>query len=626
MEEPESIETRWHTLNDPKTCSTELSFEATIGAIRKSIHLHGSKDESSIVHSSNRVERSPEIPDFIQDSYLWQDVESADDKPDQPTLYDKFLDVRRHIPEQTAVVFREEMLFASQFIGEFSHSEESLNEFRRKWKSLSWTEQERILPEILIGSLAESASQTLFALTAIKSVRRNFRIRMGCLRDISLMYRADLLKDPDLQKIYEAQIDTLRFPKSWPRDKLSTVLLQNLLYWSSPDQCEVIIEEFSHRYPDADKVSVVAFIDHYLRIKEPEQAFNYFKRLPDELLRDPNTIVKNLRDRLLRVDVVTKSEDGANFKYLPQILALNMPSDEALHNIVIENAIKNGLPDVAWDVYQYLEKSQFKVNARSHLVLLRDAFTRGTLPRVNAIMTAIHERKDLTNDPYLVSYSMNIVRVICCHERQIGANEALAHIMALYDRAYDRTPLANLQITYEKANDEGLPQPTPISLAFTIWTYILVQSNEKEVVRLWQWIKHLILTGDEAITAAARYDVIYNGLLLFYARKGSNLSRALEVLEYMLCKNLCLPTLRTWSILLCSFLRRGRVEEARRVLAMMRREGFTVQDITGKYSDYVPAGVDLESLAEMTLETLDETRLPETVEQLLSNPEQLHQS
>ncbi|KAK5083007.1 hypothetical protein LTR05_006889 [Lithohypha guttulata] len=86
------------------------------------------------------------------------------------------------------------------------------------------------------------------------------------------------------------------------------------------------------------------------------------------------------------------------------------------------------------------------------------------------------------------------------------------------------------------------------------------------------------------------------------------MSTALEVFQYMLEKDLCRPTARTWSILICGFLRHEQRDQAKEIFDLMQLHGFTIQNVC---EEYVPWGVSLETLDQRKEDVLNEQSMPD---------------
>jgi len=292
--------------------------------------------------------------------------------------------------------------------------------------------------------------------------------------------------------------------------------------------------------------------------------------------------------------------------------------DTTIHNRIIEQAIALKMPQIAWEVYRFMESKDIPVDERSHLFLLKDSFERNDRDQLDTVMSAIHERQDLYQYPYLVTYMMHIVRVVCTIDRKAAPETSVSHLLAVYDKAYDRTPLVKLGIANtlpaEHTSRRQLQQPPPAVLGFTIWAYVLCQRDERLVSALWFWIIHLMKQQEESILACAQHDIMYNAFIHFYVRSRFFLRKAVDVVEAMIDHDICPPTERSWSEVLCGFLKHGENETAQKIWHMMIARDFQPSEggwgfLLEKYSDT--------QLAELVKYVLDERRLPDGLDRAL---------
>ena len=124
----------------------------------------------------------------------------------------------------------------------------------------------------------------------------------------------------------------------------------------------------------------------------------------------------------------------------------------------------------------------------------------------------------------------------------------------------------------------------------------------------------MIKNQDETIRAAAKYDVLYNGFIHFYSRRSSTLRKGLYVAQDMIDLGLCLPTERTWSELLCGFLRHGDEKSAEKVWETMLQRN--VEQSKAGWA-FLLAKYDKAEITRKVREWLDERQMPEGLEQAL---------
>lgn len=444
----------------------------------------------------------------------------------------------------------------------------------------------RHMVPLLIGALARSARSALHLMLLMQDLS-SFRENMkrDCILYIGKVYRQTIETDPAIREMYDRQIERAFGDSQWPDVMPQSLLLASLNH-SSLQKCRDTIDSVLNHYDPVPLPLLKVMIDYYTEQKLPKEALGILSRIaPEDLVADAPSFYGRFHN-LIKIDTVEESSSGLNFQLLPALVATGIPLTEGLHNEVLERAITLELPDVAWEVYRFMEGNSITVDSRRHLALLRSCFKRSDLDGLSLIMSNIHKRPDLVKDPFLVSYTMNIVRYVCHHQRKLPVSESLAHILAVYDRVYDRAPLVKLAITDAlPASEPGvtLVHPDGIQLAFTLWTYVLVQHSDHRVSHFWLQFIHLVNLGEPEMCAAACHDVLYNGFISYWCRDQHTLINAVEVLEEMERLGLCAPSEHTWILLISGFMRHGQESAAENIRQMMKSRGVNPDSSHWKY-------------------------------------------
>lgn len=505
-----------------------------------------------------------------------------------------------------------------------AHAADFLAPSQRPWNAPLAYKAEHMV-SLLIGGLVQSPKSTLDLMALMENVPGfSWRIQCNCLTYLRKVYWSAIETEPGIREMYDSQIEKVAVVNGWPRYMPQSALLAMLTH-SSVQRRQNIIDSVLTHYDPVPVPLLLAMVDYYTKQELPEHALAILSRIPPEELRSLEPRLYGRYHNLIKIDNVERNPSGLNFQILPKLVETGLPLTENMHNEVLERAVKLGLPDVAWEVYRFMEANKIDVDPRRHLVLLRNSFQRGDLDGLNLIMSKIYQRKDLFKDPFLVSYTMNIVRYVCYFERQLPVTESLAHILAVYDRAYNRTPLVKLGIADPlppSGTGETLPQPDGPQLSFTLWTYVLVQRSDYQVTHFWHHFIHLVKSGERDMCAAACHDILYNGLILFWCRKRDTLMNAVDVLEEMERLGLSTPTEVTWVLLIFGFMKHGQEAAAEKIRQMMIARGVETNPenwhhLLKEFSD--------SNLAARVEHDLGERRMPHGQKKPLDQPEN-HQS
>lgn len=456
-------------------------------------------------------------------------------------------------------------------------------------------------------------------LSVIPTLPRDWKVRCECLSYLELVHRKEITASPYLQDLFAKQIELVSKVWAWPeQDTMPRAFLVLLLRHNGPDVCENIIDTVFQNYNPVSPRLILPMVDHYTKTGDPDRAFELLSQVSPERHEDLKEPIFNRCANLIRSDTIEESGAVRNFKLLPKLMDFGMPMDARAHNLIIHRAISLKLPSVAWEVYRFMAAENIPADPNTHLLLLKDSFEHQHQQQLDEIMSAIHQREDLYQYPYLVAYMMHIVRVVCSIDRQLAPEVSMSHLLAIYDRAYNRGPLINLHlVSGDLSTSKDLPEPPPVVLGFTIWAIVLCQRADRPVASLWHWIMHLIQRNDESICAAAKHDILYNGFIHFYARRPATLKKGVFVLEKMFELGLCMPTERTWSEVLCGFLRFDDEATAAKIWELMME-----QDIqpTKDGWEFLLQKYDRSMLAQQVRYVLEERQMPEGLEAVMRWP------
>ncbi|ETI23593.1 hypothetical protein G647_05395 [Cladophialophora carrionii CBS 160.54] len=498
----------------------------------------------------------------------------------------------------------------------------SLEELRDAWTAV--LERNKLqLATIMLGCLVDSARRTLLMLSLDILFPRDWRHRCECLCFLDQAYRDEIDGDVYLQELFAQQIERVSRIWTWPSDtkRMPWYFLVLFLRHNSPEHIENIVDTIIENYQDISPRVILVIVDHFTKLGDTDRALEFLSRIPPDQREEHKVRILERCANLISIDTIDESDSVANFRALPRLVGLGLPMDFKVHNRILERALELGRPEVAWEVFRFMEARDICVEANGYLMLLKNSFEQNDREKLDAMMSSIHRHEDLYQYPYLVTYMMNIVRVVCTIDRKLSPETSVSHLLAIYDRAYDRTPLVKLGIVNalppQHTLQKRLEEPPPAVLGFTIWAYVLCQRDERIVSALWFWIMHMIKQQDESILACAKHDVMWNGFIHFYARSRFFLRKAVYVVEAMIEHNLCMPTERTWSEVLCGFMKHGEEETAAKIWHMMvARE---VQP-TEKGWAFLLENYDQTRLADLVKQCIDERQMPEGMDKALGWP------
>ena len=447
---------------------------------------------------------------------------------------------------------------------------------RTRWLEISY---QRIL-YALVGCLSLQPRDALTALEAMTIVPDKFMVTSDALLYLRHSRWHEFEHDLQLKQRFHVQVAKLRHKQQWPDGYMSSKCLDLMLDNAEKDEARKVLRDYLDTYSDLREEEVIYVVHRFQRLGDVDSALSLLRTLPPDSIQQEQGAVLAACINLMDLESVDRAAQPYSLKILPALLELGVRPNVGVYNKAVQNAFRLSLPKVGWDLYRYMQTQDVPATARTLLELLRDSFLNSNLPALNEMMTLLHEGELLrAENPFLVAYLLNIVRYICFWQRKSGSSESLAHLLSVYDRAWNRTPLAKLGLIRHDQVSQGSehnPDPDPPDLAFFIWSYVYAQRREAHVAGLWQRIDSLIEKGDKQIIEMAKNSVLYDGFMIFYARAESRLSKMVNILHHLLRHDLCIPSDDSWSIMIGGMLKHEKYEWAEMIRRMMLRRGVKV--------------------------------------------------
>ena len=310
--------------------------------------------------------------------------------------------------------------------------------------------------------------------------------------------------------------------------------------------------------------------------------------------------------RILRRELDVEDLYGLRSKMLAEMLELGIRPNRRLHNVIILNAFEAGDWDTGWRCHQIALAYGLKPDSYTYAILLKSARDRLSVEdlRKSAINDGIN-----VNTPRMAS-EFFIATWFCVNH---GPNRwRFADLLSHYEEFFDVQPLIDLEILGSHAS--GDPEftslkVTPISAALGIMVlaYLRENSNSHLLPRIYQNYHRLVRQGHPAISSLAKDTYIADAFIMAFGQKHDTLHLCTSVVENLLSlgasqsqdndqgniqekrtlqaspskvSTVQPPSVRTWSVLMFSFLRRGQMNAAEKILVMMRGRGVWPNEVT----------------------------------------------
>lgn len=481
--------------------------------------------------------------------------------------------------DTVAPVSAEEVRWAEELLGDGD-----VQAVQKRWWAQPLSTRRLRRSPIILACLISSPRDTLTLIHHV--LLPPFEVTMDCLLYLKKGHWPDIVSDPFYLGLFHETLASKQKSYEWPRIQMEHRHLNLFLEYLdgvSIEEARRLLAEFNATYEQLSTNTLLTFIDFFITARDVESTLEAFRCIAPDTITDSPPKVLARCTKLLKLDFVRKDGPAQNFAILPRLLEIGIKPNTIIHNVVMKNAFKAGMSGVGWDLYRYMQEQGLSTNARTYLALLQDALDRRSITQIKELFSIIHQHSDLATNPHIVIYTLNIIRVIYIKEKRLSESEAFSRMLSVYTRGFNATPLREIGVISDAdvtAENASLPDPDPRTLAFTIWSYVMVQRNKDVVLALWTRIQTLLEGLDPMIMAIWREDIIYNGLIVFFSRSVQTLPDCLRVVEYMLSTNHCEPTAKTWGIVLLAFLKWGDQSTAEKIRGMMEVRGVTLDEYT----------------------------------------------
>ncbi|MCJ1241935.1 hypothetical protein MMC14_009942 [Varicellaria rhodocarpa] len=310
--------------------------------------------------------------------------------------------------------------------------------------------------------------------------------------------------------------------------------------------------------------------------------------------------------RILRRELDVEDLYGLRSKMLAEMLELGIRPNRRLHNVIILLAFEAGDWDTGWRCHQIALAYGLKPDSSTYAILLKSARDRLSVEdlRRSAISDGIN-----VNTPRMAT-EFFIATWLCVNH---GPDRwRFADLLSHYEEFFDVQSLIDLEIleSHATGNSESTSlkvAPTSAALGIVVLAYLRENSKSHLLPRIYQNYCRLVRQGHAAISPLATETYIADAFIMAFGQKHKTFHLCTSVVEDMLSlgasqsqdndqgdiqekrmlhastskvSTVHPPSVRTWSVLMFSFLRRGQMNAAEKILAIMRSRGVWPNEVT----------------------------------------------
>ena len=431
----------------------------------------------------------------------------------------------------------------------------------------------------MLRCLMVSAEQALeFLLATHVKPFPPFEVVMDALLYLRNFHGAEIKSRTELQSRYVQILRKQREPFRWifhMEQKHLDLLLEDC----SDDERKDLLGELLNSNVDLSHHCLLTLMGFFTRIGDVESALRALDRT-DIRRRQGDKHLLSRCGNLLKLDHIVHDGGSPNFRILPRILEAGVRPNLAIHNMIMKNAIRLGAYVVAWDLYRYIQDHNLPTNARTYLILMQDALARRDMEGLEEVLTAVKDREDLSTNPYLMAYTLNVIRVVHGQDLLLSPAVVFSNMLAVYSRAFSAASLIRLNLVSETSASrlgQSQVEPDATTLAYFVWAYVMAQHSSLIVQSLFERVEHLRSDGDGTALALTQCPPFYDGFLLFFARKSSTLPMCLQIVQSMLDRGVE-SSATTWTRLVSAFTSHGHLQAAEELRTMMARKGLRLEE------------------------------------------------
>jgi hypothetical protein len=450
-------------------------------------------------------------------------------------------------------------------------------EVHARWRRLRTAEKRSRWSHIMLRFLAVSAEQALaFLLVTDVEPFPSFESVMDVLLYLKRIRSDEINSRPHLRAQYLHILSQQRQPTRWLY-QIEKKHLELFLEECSGDQVEWLFKDLQSANMDIGYHGLLRFMDHFIENGDVDGALKALNAIDLDIRLQSEDQLLSRCTNLLKLDSITSDGPSPNFRILPRLLEAGVKPNLVLYNLMLENAVNLGASAVAWDLYRYLHQHDLPTDARTYMVLMKDALAHRDEEALRGLLTTVNVRMDLLDNPYLMTCVLTLIRVQGRRTKQTPGS-VFSNMLEVYSRTFTIAPLKHLGMLNEStwsSPNMNKANPEIDTLAFVVQSYVLAQNSSMAVYSLWDWIECLRAQGDELALSLTRCLPFYDGFVVFFARRTETLPKSLQVLQLMLDRNVQ-PSATTWGSIALSFEQNGQFKAAEDVKNMMDQQGLRI--------------------------------------------------
>lgn len=470
-------------------------------------------------------------------------------------------------------------LWIENCIGSKDFSLRTIND----WPAFPLRAKRKMWPSAMLQCLMTSAQVSLtFLENTLPASYPSFEMLTDSLWAIKRLYPEELVLNRQLQAKFDCLMQHLFDFRSWPFEGLSEQRLGLILEHTSPEQTSAtysrIVEKKLRHFPS----TMLRLMDKFTEAGDVEKSLEalyfYSKKRTHDAVREKHMSTPHVLKRctnLLRLDFVKKQGNSQNFKILTAMLEMGINPDQILYNVVMDNAFKNDVSDVGWDVFRFLKENNLPRDSYSYVALLKDGVRHQNATKITELLTEVFSDSDLEVSDHLLSYILHVVRRLYWLRGDYDPAVCYSTMLAVYSRYRNLVPLLKLGM-HDGMSQYHERMPSRQTLGVLFVTFILSRKSSGIVRSAYHLFRHLLHMRDAHARMLAETDHIYNAFISRLGQHHRGLPECVGIVRDMLQRPEAAhirPTHKTYEVLISACIKHGEIETAEQIRLVMRSQG-----------------------------------------------------
>ncbi|KAI1929645.1 hypothetical protein LOZ65_001733 [Ophidiomyces ophidiicola] len=412
-----------------------------------------------------------------------------------------------------------------------------------------------------------------------------FRMISECFLYIQAFLSGELTSNSQFNHNYLDLLRRLLAPHAWPALSVSQSGIRIYLQHCEPKEFLNAFETVARRDVLATIDTLLYFMDQFNKSNDSRNSLRALQLIASQGITDIKfEDVAHRCTKLLTMDFVVDEAGTRSFKLLPEILNLGIRPERPMLNVVMQNACKLNDPDMAWDIFS---SSPIPPDVYTYMILLNDATKRGDSKRIEDCYRLLASNSAIRQEPYVISKILHGLYTHLCSTKPGAELRAFNTMLHMYSSYHDPQPLKDLNIIQEEdaiVETGEVSPPSAHALTIMISAYLRLYRNTTRIMELYNRFCKLVREGHDSIGQLAETDHTYNDFLMALQPDVRMIAQSVSIVENMyspLPKTAflktqnrpiiqCLPTIRTWNILLNTAINHGRMGIVRAICQTMR--------------------------------------------------------